>query len=274
MENREEYIFNQLKRHYDEIKDKYEVVGIFLQGSQNYGLDIYDGNYKSDVDTKSIILPTFDDIIFNKTPISTTLVLENNEHIDIKDIRIMFNTFLKQNPNFIEILFTEFKIINPKYKEMMDILFKNAEKIARMDVNKALNCQCGMSEQKYVALKHPYPTIVDKINKFGYDPKQLHHILRMNDFIKKYTKGEPFKNCLKPNDVDYLIEVKKGVLPLEKAEMLANEINEETYRIAKENISENNKVDDTAVQILNDVKAQILKKYFKEQLLVEDNNNI
>ena len=53
----------------------------------------------------------------------------------------------------------------------------------------------GWNEQrKLKALKHPYPTIVDKINKYGYDPKQLHHILRMNDFIKKYAVlKKPYK---------------------------------------------------------------------------------
>lgn len=168
--NREEYIMNRLQEHYNEIKDKYEVVGLFLQGSQNYELDIYDDDYKSDIDTKAIILPSFKDIVYNKAPISTTLILENNEHIDVKDIRVMLDTFKKQNINFIEILFTKFKIINPKYENLIKPLFENNDRIARLDFNKALNCQCGMSEQKYVALKHPYPTIIDKIRKWGYDP--------------------------------------------------------------------------------------------------------
>ena len=44
--NRDEYIMNRLLEHYQQIKDKYEVVGIFIQGSQNYNLDIYDEDYK------------------------------------------------------------------------------------------------------------------------------------------------------------------------------------------------------------------------------------
>lgn len=115
---REAYIFKRLKEHYKEIDGKYEIVGLFLQGSQNYGLDIYDDDYKSDIDTKAIVLPTLKDIVMNAPPISTTLVLENNEHIDLKDIRVMFDTFKKQNVNFIEILFTKFRLINPKYKDL------------------------------------------------------------------------------------------------------------------------------------------------------------
>lgn len=62
-------------------------VGIFLQGSQNYDLE-YEG---SDVDTKIIVLPSLEDIALNKQPISTTLITEDNEHVDVKDIRLMFD---------------------------------------------------------------------------------------------------------------------------------------------------------------------------------------
>ena len=55
---REERIMNNVCGHLEEAYEYFpedRVVGIFLQGSQNYGLD-YE---KSDVDTKLIIAPTF-----------------------------------------------------------------------------------------------------------------------------------------------------------------------------------------------------------------------
>ena len=64
-----------------------------LQGSQNYGLDVYDEDYMSDIDTKAVILPSFEDFVYNRQPVSETIVLENNEHIDVKDIRVMFETY-------------------------------------------------------------------------------------------------------------------------------------------------------------------------------------
>lgn len=260
------YIMDRLRSDYELLSKNYEVVGVFLQGSQNYDLDIYDEDYKSDIDTKAIVLPTLDDIIRNKQPVSTTLILDTNEHIDIKDIRIMFNTFLKQNINFIEILFTDYMILNPEYEDLFNKILWDRERIARLDYNKALNCQCGMSQQKYVALKHPYPTIKDKIDKYGYDPKQLHHILRMNDFITKYVLGKSYKECLIPDDAEYLKSIKKGILPLQQAEQLATEVNNDTYRIAKDNMSEFYKVDEEMIQLLDDVKTDIIKRYFKEQI--------
>lgn len=106
------WIMNRLEEHYEEAKtliDESRIVGIFVQGSQNYGLD-YEG---SDIDTKLIVVPTFEDIAFNKKPISTTHVRENNEHIDLKDIRLYIETFRKQNLNFLEILLISVNI-NPQ----------------------------------------------------------------------------------------------------------------------------------------------------------------
>lgn len=66
-------------------------VGLFLQGSQNYNLD-YEG---SDIDTKAIMLPSFSDFVLNAKPLSTTHIMENNEHVDFKDIRLMFDCIKK-----------------------------------------------------------------------------------------------------------------------------------------------------------------------------------
>ena len=86
------------------LKSHKEWVGLFLQGSQNYNLD-YEG---SDIDTKVIVIPNFTDFVLNAKPISTTHIMENDEHVDFKDIRLMFDCIKKQNVNFVEILFTPY----------------------------------------------------------------------------------------------------------------------------------------------------------------------
>ena len=60
----DEWIMEKLNEHYQEALTLFpedRIVGIFLQGSQNYGLDI-EG---SDIDTKLIVTPTWEDICFN-----------------------------------------------------------------------------------------------------------------------------------------------------------------------------------------------------------------
>ncbi len=264
---RNEKIMKRVREHYEYLQNKgYEIVFLALQGSQNYELDVYSENYMSDVDTKAVILPDFEDFVYNKSPVSTTLILENGEHIDVKDIRVMFDTYKKQNVNFIETLFTVFKIVNPKYKELVQPLFDNAEKIAHINVNQALRCMSGMSMEKLKALQHPYPNIIDKIDKYGYDPKQLHHILRMNDFIKKYAKGLPYKQCLIPDDKKYLIEIKTVPIKEELAVKLATTVDLETRITKDNNLTEVDIIKKEGIDILDEVKFELLKKKFKEDL--------
>ena len=96
----DEWIMDRVREHYNEALEYFpedRIVGIFYQGSGNYGLD-YEG---SDVDTKLIVTPTFEDIAMNKKAVSTTHIRENEEHIDFKDIRLYIQTFRKQNLNFL-----------------------------------------------------------------------------------------------------------------------------------------------------------------------------
>ena len=268
-------IICRLEEHLQYIQNLgYEVVGIFVQGSQNYGLDIYDEDYMSDIDTKAIVLPTFDDFVAGKEPVSTTIIMPNNEHCDVKDIRIMFDIFKKANVNFLEILFTEFCWINPKYYSDFLIVQNNAERLAFANTKALLNGIAGMSEQKFVALKHPYPTIVDKIEKFGYDPKQLHHIYRMNQFMTRIINNESFGSALTAYDREKLIDIKKGCLPLDIAEENAIRINNDTFRL-KNKYWESHKIeiDEDAYKIYQHCKKEILRKWFKEELQKENEND-
>lgn len=150
----EEEVMNRVKEHYKILVEcGYEIVFVAHQGSWNYGLG-YEG---SDVDTKAVVLPSFEDIVYNKEPLSFTKVLDNDEHIDIKDVRIMFEMFRKENISYIELLFTKYKIINPKYKKIIQTIFDNREDIVNINKNQFLRCISGMSMEKVKALCHPYP---------------------------------------------------------------------------------------------------------------------
>ena len=168
------------------------IIGIFYQGSGNYGLD-YKG---SDVDTKLIVTPTFEDIAMNKKAVSTTHVRENEEHIDFKDIRLYIQTFRKQNLNFLEILFTKYAIINPMYKSEWDRLVKAREQIAHYAPIQAIKSMKGIAMEKYHAMEHHYPARMAWINKFGYDPKQLHHLIRVREYIERYISGEHYADSV------------------------------------------------------------------------------
>lgn len=229
--NREEKIMQNVQDHYEEAKQLFpedRIVGIFLQGSQNYGLD-----YEfSDIDTKLIVTPTLSQIAFNESPISTTYIRENNEHIDLKDIRLYIETFRKQNLNFLEILFTDFKIVNPIYSDFWNILVYNRELIAHYNPFRAVKSMKGIAEEKYHAMEHPYPSKLNIIQYYGYDCKQLHHLLRVEDYLERYIKGERYENCLKPTDKEYLIEVKRNCYTLAEARLVAEQSMAHVRKIA------------------------------------------
>ena len=219
----DEWVINGVRKHYEEALKLFpadRIVGVFAQGSMNYGLDYKD----SDIDTKCIVLPTLEDLIFNRKPVSTTHVLPNEEHLDLKDVRLYFQTFRKQNLNFMEILFTKYKIVNPTYEPMWNRLIENNEQIARYNPVGAVKTMKGIAMEKYHAMEHRYPSKVDIIDKWGYDGKQLSHLIRVDEYLTRYIAGEPYADCLITKKPELLIAAKDMTNPkftLEEARTIA-----------------------------------------------------
>lgn len=229
----------RINEHRDELyKLKRDYFFVALQGSWNYDL----GYEKSDVDTKALILPTFREIALNKKPISTTHIMENNEHLDLKDIRVMFENFWKQNINFLEILFTEYVVVNPTYLNQYFALVDMREDIAHYDETRAVNGMCGMALEKLHALKKPYPATMADIEKYGYSPKEFHHIIRMYNFLRNYITGMEFEKCLTahyPYPHEMLMKAKRGELSLDFAEKTSAELVAEMKEMKDKYINEN-----------------------------------
>ena len=267
---REEKIMKRMREHYErgiELYGESRIVGLFLQGSQNYGLD-YEG---SDIDTKLIITPTLEDIIFNRKPVSTTHVMENEEHLDAKDIRLYIQTFRKQNLNFLEILFTEFKIVNPQYEKMWNVLIEHREEIARYNEFQAIKSMKGIAMEKYHAMEHPYPSKVDVLAEWGYDPKQLHHLLRVEEYIGRYINGERYEDCLRPYNKEYLVKVKRGYYDLETARVIGKTAIENITRVADVFAASVENIGDPGVdEVLNTVQRDIMKFAIEIELAEEE----
>lgn len=103
----------------------------------------------------------------------------------------------------------------------------------------------------------------------GTTPKQLHHILRLRDFIEKYVKNKPYVECIKVDNREHLINVKRGdVYSLEEARVIAKQTCDETYEIAKDYQSKNEKFIYTEVDnLFEKVMTDIFKLHFREELL-------
>ena len=268
----DEWIMERVREHWEEaltLFPKDRIVGIFLQGSQNYGLD-YEG---SDIDTKLIVVPTWEDICFNRKPVSTTHIRANDEHIDLKDIRLMFQTFRKQNLNFMEILFTKYKIVNPMYEEYWAELVEYNEKIAMYDPCGAVKTMKGIAMEKYHAMEHRYPAKAEIIDAWGYDPKQLHHLLRVREYLERYINGEKYADCLVSKETIYLKKVKyanptvKPFYSLEVARKLGKATLDKIVDIADNFIERELPKDEQVDVILDRVQEKIMRDAIMAELL-------
>lgn len=266
MENRKEMIMKRVNEHFEYLKScGYEVMFTALQGSQNYGLDEYSDEYTSDIDTKSVVLPSLDDFVYNEKPISTIRIMpDSEEHAEVKDIRVMFEMFRKENLSYIELLYSDYVVINPKYLHWVDLLFNNRERIVNADKHRFLMALMGTAYEKRKQLCHPFPTVEDKINKYGYDGKQLSHCARIAEFMTRYTSGEPVAACFKTKQKEYLLELKKQIkpLPLDKALKLADEYCTICATIADKTTK--TEIDDSTWDFLNTMQAKVMKQYILE----------
>lgn len=189
--NRNIDVQQRVEKHYEFVCSQYnedQILGVFLYGSQNYDLD----SPFSDVDTKAIYIPTFEEVVFNK-PISKELELPNGEHCEIKDIREYVNNLYKQNINFVEILFTEYFVLNPKFEKIWKRDFiTHKEDLARYDVHKAIH---SMSHQASHTLHQA---------ENGTNPcKKLANVARLIYFIQRYINGEDYLDCVRPAGKDH-----------------------------------------------------------------------
>lgn len=260
-------VMDRVKEHYNEALTYFpedRIVGIFLQGSQNYGL----ATPHSDVDTKLIVTPTFKDIAMNRKPVSTTHIRANEEHIDFKDIRLYIQTFRKQNLNFLEILYTDFAIVNPIYEKQWNRLVESREAITHFNPYRFVQSMKGIALEKYHAMEHEYPSKVEVLKKYGYDPKQLHHLVRVEDYLGRYINGESYESCLGPGPMKQeLIEIKMGKYSLADARSIADKAKAHVEEMAEYAYSIYPNEEDSEVnELLDDVQYEIMRIAVKGEL--------
>ena len=260
-------VMDRVREHYNEALTYFpedRIVGIFLQGSQNYGL----ATPQSDVDTKLIVTPTFRDIAMNRKPVSTTHIRANEEHIDFKDIRLYIQTFRKQNLNFLEILYTDFAIVNPIYEKQWNRLVESREAITHFNPYRSVQSMKGIALEKYHAMEHEYPSKVEVLKKYGYDPKQLHHLVRVEDYLGRYINGESYESCLDPGPMKQeLIEIKMGKYSLADARSIADKAKAHVEKMAEYAYSiYPNEEDPEVNELLDDVQYEIMRIAVKGEL--------
>jgi hypothetical protein len=188
---------------------------------------------------------------------------------------LYIKTFRKQNLNFLEILFTPYKIVNPQYEQWWNRLVENREAIAHYDIHRAIKSMKGIAMEKYHAMEHRYPSKVDIIDRYCYDSKQLHHLLRVEEYLERYINGVSYEQCLVPDtetaSLLSTIKEKNDFFTLEQArynaEMAIKHVEALCdYGLRKYPEGYNKEVD----KILNEVQYDIMKFAIAYELMEEE----
>lgn len=245
------FILKRLQEHLDAViaagYDKERILGVFLYGSQNYGC----GDEWSDIDSKVIILPTFEDFCLKTKLISREIHLDNGEHIDIKDIRLMRENFLKQNINYLEILFTEYCIVMPKWKDLWEELFiENREAVAAADKCRGVRSIVGQA-------KH---TLAQ-----GVDDKKLYNGMRLVYFLQSWLiDSAPYLECIHPMGEQHnnlmLLKTGKANLSDSEREELAADLRTSLQTFS--DMADQYEPDSEARRILDEAVVTLLKESF------------
>lgn len=97
--------------------------------------------------------------------------------------------------------------------------------------------------------------------------QQLHHALRLREFMTRYEAGEPYADCLISNQCDYLKEVKRGCYSLKEARALMS--------TAIQSMTEDKKrymdtvpvsINQHANEVLQKATVEILKRSFLKEI--------
>ena len=180
----------------------------------------------------------------------------------------MLATFRKQNLNFIEILFTPYAWVNPLFESEWGRLTMAREQIAHYSPYSAVKTMKGIAMEKYHAMEHEYPSKLEVLAEYGYDPKQVSHLVRVQNFISSYLAGYPYEECLYPKDKDFIMDIKLGKYSLDEARKIADKYLKLVVNEADEfcNTHNKNEVDTEVDTLLNEVQYNIVKKALLEEI--------
>lgn len=204
----------RLKEHLDEALQNPKIHDWFMiavNGSYNYDMD----TPQSDIDSKLLVIPSLEQLVSENSLNYLHCMSDNGEHVEVKDIRHYFATILKQNINFVETLYAQVWIVNPVYFRLFHYLFDMRDVISGCNPLATIHCIQGTAHQRYKQMFESSPAREADIQKWGYDRKSFHHLLRCCLFGIRFIQGTNYQECLLntelPDIKQYLINVKSAL---------------------------------------------------------------
>lgn len=223
----------RVREHYEIAKSIFPedlIVGVFLYGSQNYNMS----DEQSDIDTKVLVVPSLADVVCARRPVAFEHHCDNGEHINFVDVRDFVHQILKQNPNTLELLFTEYYVLNPVFKGVWFDIWKHREEATRINPHKAVDKMRHIANANY-----------HQMMKSEFDHKKLATMIRLEKAIGDYILGCKYEHVLKSDQASFFLRVKRG-------NFIENE--EQGLRFARETYEAINRIADRYLEHVPDVE--------------------
>lgn len=254
-----------LEEQYDFLIKKYnekQILGIFVYGLSNYGLAETD----NEVQTVACICPSFEDFCCQVEPLKVFYIEDNKGRtIRITDIRLIYSKIVKQESVVLEAAFTDYKIINLRYKKIFNkYVFINREIIFHS--NQPLRISQALSYGKKALEKYKNAEIknVEDLLKASY----------IRIACRQYINGVSCENCVNLKQdyyKNYLLQIKHGesVPDIEEIEDDFHSLQEEANNLISPTEDQSNLVKTAIVEITKVSLTDMIQQTDFENLLTQ-----
>lgn len=199
-----EKIYNKLKNQYNfliQYFDERQVIGIFVYGLSNYGI----AETEQEIKTVACVCPLFRDFCYQDTSLKSYYLKDNNnDEIRITDIRLLYEKALNQESVILEAAFTEYNIINPRYKKAFNkYVFMNRETIFHTNQQLRIHQAIQIGKKALQHYKETHNQDVSDLLKASY----------IRIACRQYINGVSCENCINLKQDyyrNYLLQIKHG----------------------------------------------------------------
>ena len=192
---------NEAKQQIDTCNNNF--IGLFLYGSQNYGLS----HKNFDYDFICLVIDTDNGMPFN-------IVRYKYSQIKIYNLGILRNYLVKGDLECLEILTTEYNYLNPVYEDIVKDLCKSIDAFTSDDKVKEALSKKLKEHIEYLEY------ITKKELGFFYNKKRLYWAIRVKEQLQQMLAGKSFTESLHCPErlVEELLSIKTGKTCITKQE--------------------------------------------------------
>lgn len=232
-------IMNFLKEQYKQVIDAHSsdrILGVFVQGKANYGF----AETLEDIKIIGCYIPTFEELCGARPHVCTD---HPNIHVELTDLRLILKGARLQEGPIMELIFTDYFILNPKYEKAFNTCIK---------INREAIFHCN----KRLRIETSTTMALDHLQNY----KQTHNLVELFEACRGriatelYMNGTAAENCInlkKDYHTNYLWSILKGetVPDLEEIEQDLINMREEA-KYFKANLKDENLITTGITEII------------------------